>query len=165
MIRPNWTTLLNTVQYEVGDRSIILMRLMKWRKAWSTNSSVSCQLNTKSKDYSRNLSFFLAFSGKRAWLRESPVCGLAVISPQRLINDYSLPTVKLPQLLPTPRFGCQQWAHTNATTHFTETLWRNSQADYGCCFRAPSCRRPIDSLLVLFPQVIHSFNRIVVSKL
>lgn len=177
-LRSDWK--LNILQnivprYEAADSSITiilhfdirrLIRLMTWHNARSTNSNVSSQLNTKSKDYSKkNVSFSLAFSGKSVWLRESPVSLLAVISLLRLINDYILPTVQLQQPPSRPTFGCQQSTHTNATTLFTHTSWHNSQTDDGCCFRAPSHSQVIDSLPRLFPQVIYSFNLIGVSEL
>lgn len=141
---------------------LTLEGLMTWHKARSTNSNVSSQLNTKSKDYSKKKSvIFLGIF----WLRESPVSLLAVMSLLRLINDYILPTVKLQQPPSRPRFGCQQSTHTNAAALFTETSWHNSQTDDGRCFRAPSRSQVIDSLPRLFPQVIYSFNLIGVSEL
>lgn len=136
---------------------LTLEGLMTWHKARSTNSNVSSQLNTKSKDYSKKkkVSFSLA----------SPVSLLAVMSLLRLINDYILPTVKLQQPPSRPRFSCQQSTHTNAAALFTETSWHNSQTDDGRCFRAPSRSQVIDSLPRLFPQVIYSFNLIGVSEL
>lgn len=139
---------------------------MTWHNARSTNSNVSSQLNTKSKDYSRIYVVFpWHFLAKvRGW-ENPPVSLLAVISLLGLINDYILPTVQLQQPPSRPRFGCQQSTRADATSLFTQTSWHNSQTDDGCCFRAPSRSQVIDSLPRLFPQVIYSFNLIGVSEL